>query len=370
MNKNIIRAILLAAISILFVCCKSDKDKEIFNGTIRYIDDSRKVVKKVTSQSVSLEGLHTGIIAAYDSLLICWSPDYPNHFFNITNLGTGKEIGFFCEKGQGPREAISANCIFQLFKKENDLCTYLWSYADGRLSLWNISQSIRTGTTVYDEIVSYDKNRYFSLFYQPGDTLFVNRPSDFLNVEEVTTPFYEKRTIHSKEVVQDYPIYRKPLLRNKDAAQLELSLKTWDAIKPDGSKIAQAMMYLPQINILDTRTGNLAGYRMKNSPDLSFLEEADKDIKLMNRYYNSIHADNQYIYASYWGKEQWSDRRGEETPLFNTIHVFDWNGKLLYELITDRSFFHVWVDQVRNRLYTTDINTDEVYYVDLRELNL
>ena len=65
------------------------------------------------------------MIAVYDSLLICWSPNYPNHFFNIFNVDTGEEIGSFCEKGQGSEEAISVNCIMQLFKKGDDIMTAL-----------------------------------------------------------------------------------------------------------------------------------------------------------------------------------------------------------------------------------------------------
>lgn len=371
MNKKIFYTTLSAIIISLFACCTRNKDRDIFNGDIQYFNDSHKVVKHVASKSVVMDdGLPTGMIAVYDSLLICWHYKYLDHFFNIINLDTGKKIGYFCEKGQGPEEALSVNCISQIFRKENDLCTYLWAYNESRLFLWNISQSIEKGITVYDTIVSYDKNRYFFLFYQPEDILFVNRPSDMLNREEATTPFYEKRSIGTQEVIRDYRIYKKTTQRNRDASRLEFSLfYTWDVIKPDGSKIAQAMKHLPQINILDIHTGDVVGYRMRNSPDFSFLEE-DTEIRSMNVYYNNLHADNNYIYATYWGKESWPDRIGDGLPLFNIIHVFDWSGKQLYELITDRSFFRVWKDQVRNRLYTIDMNNDEVYYLDLDELNL
>ena len=369
MNMKIFDIIIITFIISLLVGCKRDKDSYYFNGEIQYFDDSQKMVKNVTSKSVSLDGIPTGMIAVYDSILICWSSEYSGRFFYIINLDSGKEIGFFCEKGRGPKETISVNPIYQLFLKENELCTYLWAYNESRLFLWNINQSIEKGMTVYDTIISYDKNRYRFLFYQPEDALFVNRPSDFLNREEVTTPFYEKRTINSKEVIQDYRIYKKPLLRSSDVAKLERSFYTWDVIKPDGTKIAQAMRHLPQINILDTHTGDIVGFRMRNSPDFSFLDKV-ADIKWRDEYYINIHADNNYIYATYWGKEPWSGRIDDGFPFVNIIHIFDWNGKQLYELVTDRSFFHVWVDQIRNRLYTIDMNNDDVYYIDLNELNL
>ena len=192
------------------------------------------------------------------------------------------------------------------------------------------------------------------------DTLFVHRPSDFLNRAEVTTPFYEKRTINTQETIRDYRMYKKLSLQNG----INWKSYTWDVIKPDYSKIVQAMKYLPQINILDTQTGEVVGYRWRNSPDFSVLE-SDVDPNSMNIYYINVHADNNNIYATYWGKEPWSG----QFPYVNSIHVFDWNGNLLYELITDKSFFHIWVDQIRNRLYTIDMNTDEVSYIDLDDLN-
>lgn len=353
----------------VFVCCNEDKSKNshYFNGDIQYFDDNSMTVKNVKSKSVPLNGTYSGMVAVYDSLLICWNYMLPNHFFTVFNVDTGEEIGSFCEKGQGPREAISVNAIFQFFKKGNDLMTLLYASNEGKLFFWNISQSVRKEETVYDTIVSYNNDRIFFPFYQSEDKLFAYKPSDKLNKEEVTTPFYEKRTIYSNELLQDYPIYKKRSVRNSNAGSLDFFFYTWDAIKPDGSKIVQVMRHLPQINILDTNTGNIVGNRIKSGPGFSLLET---DMKLMNVYYNCVHADDNYIYATYWGKEPWIDRSGVELPLFNTIHIFDWNGRPLYKLVTDRSFFRVWSDPVRRRLYTINMNTDEVYYLNLDELNL
>ena len=365
MNKKLINITLFTIIIGVFNCCNNDKDGYYFNGNIRYFDNNRKNVKNVTSKSVQLDGVYSGSIAAYDSLLIFWYPVSQGNFFTVFNVDTGKEIGSFCEKGQGPKEAISVNCIFQIFKQENDIMTLLYAPNEGKLFFWNISQSVEKGRTVYDTIVSYKNDRIFSQFYQSEDILFANKPSDYLK-GEVSTPFYEKRTIYTNELIRNYPIYKKSSLRNRNTAeQLKFFFYSWDVIKPDGSKIAQAMWHLPQINILDTHTGDIVGYRMKNSPNFSLLET---DLKSMVVYYNTLHADNNYIYATYWGKDMWNDRM---LPFINTIHVFDWNGKLLYELVTDRPFFRsIWLDQVRNRLYTIDVKTDEVYYLDLDELNL
>ncbi|MDR0766632.1 MAG: hypothetical protein LBF09_06840 [Odoribacteraceae bacterium] len=97
-----------------------------FNGEIRYFDDGRVIVKHVTSKPVTMDdGNPAGMIAVHDSLLICWHPLRDN-FFNMINLDTGKDMGYFCRKGQGPGEAMSFNSIHQLFEKEYRSFSRIW----------------------------------------------------------------------------------------------------------------------------------------------------------------------------------------------------------------------------------------------------
>lgn len=354
----------------VLACCNEDENRDSYyfiGEDIQYFDDDSMTEKNVKSKFVLSDENYSGMVSAYDSLLICWNPEFQNHFFTVFNVDTGKEIGSFVEKGHGPEEVISVNTIFQHFKKGNDIMTMLYASNEGKLFLWNISQSVRKEKTVYDTIVSYNNDRIFFSFYQSEDILLAYKPSHKLSKEEATTPFYEKRTIYSNKLLQNYPIYKQKSVINSHARSLDFFFYTWDAIKPDGSKIVQAMMHLPQINIIDTNTGDVVGYRMKNSPDFSLLES---DMQQMNRYYTCVHADDDYIYATYWGKEAWDDRFGVEVPFFNTIHVFNWDGKPLYKLVTDQSFYRVWSDSIRKRLYTINMNTDEVYYLDLDELGL
>jgi hypothetical protein len=351
--------------------CTQSKDRDYFNGNIQYFDDNPKVVKKVSSKIVPLNGLNYGLIAIYDSLLICWNPKLPDYFFNVFHVDTGEEIGSFCRRGQGPEDAVSVNCIFQFFKKENDIMTLLYAPNEAKLFFWNINQSIRSGSSVFDTIVAfnnkgYEYKSYQFLFLQAKDTLLGYVQSNFLSEQEASTPFYEKRTIYTNEVLQKYPVYKTETVRN-EATSPRSFFYSWSAMKPDGSKIVQAMYDFPQINILDTYTGDIMGYRMKNSfKNFSF----ETKLPSTHAYYNSVQADDYYIYAAYWGKEQWRLRDEDAMPDLRTIHVFNWEGELLYELQTDRVFFRIWLDQVRNRLYTQNHDTDEVYYVDLNELNV
>ena len=61
----------------LFICCNSNNcDKKYFNGDIQYFEENSTTTKVVKSKILTLNGNNTGMIAVYDSLLICWSPSY------------------------------------------------------------------------------------------------------------------------------------------------------------------------------------------------------------------------------------------------------------------------------------------------------
>lgn len=365
---NRLNIVFIVAVISVVVGCGSNDDKKYFNGEIRCIDDSRVVTKNVISKPVQMDEVGMYMIAVYDSLFICWAPDFPDHFFDVFNVDTGKKIGSFCGKGRGHQEAMSVNCIFQLFKQGDDLMTSLYASNEGKLFYWNISQSIKQGKTVYDTVIPYGNNSVLFHFHLSKDTLLLFHDSQSLSFTKVTTPCYEKRTSYTNELIGKYSIYNVDSLEyNRTRYSLSDFFYTWDVMKPDGSKIVELMMYLPQINMIDTRTGETVGYRTKDGPDYSMMKA---DLQSRKRYYINAHADDKYIYAIYWGKEPWVDRVGVELPFFDTIHVFDWNGNLCYKLITDKSYLRVWRDEVRRRLYTINIDTGEVYYLDLDELNL
>ena len=354
---------LMSFLAMLFSCDGSQADKELFYGEIRYVNDKDVVSKDVTARHVSLDGIYTGTIAAYDSLLLCWDTSYPGHFINLFNVDTGKEIGYFCPKGGGPNELFNTNPVYQFFKKGDDVMA-LFDGNSQALAIWNLTKSVQTGKTVYDTIVHDYKGLGLFFFRLPDDALINVVSSQHKTMHEMTTPYCERRPLYTAGETQKFPLYK---VESVNVGSSSSFFNSWSALKPDGTKLVQAMGYLPQLNIVDTRTGQVVAYRMKGGPDYSLLQS---EVGNLTKYYLSVQADDKYIYAAYWGKELWRGASGEPMPKFDQIHVLDWEGNLLYKLKTDQSFFIIWLDTVRNRLYTRDWGTDEIYYLDLNELSL
>ena len=96
-----------------------------------------------------------------------------------------------------------------------------------------------------------------------------------------------------------------------------------------------------------------------------FVFSALREKTNIKNYYVEVQADDNYIYALYWGKDRWGM---SEIPYINTIHVFDWHGRLVQKVETDYDIDKMFLDTVRNRLYVTRPKSDDVYYLDLDEV--
>ena len=285
----------------------------------------------------------------------------------VNNINTGEEIGTFCNKGGGPEEAAAFGPIFQFFKKGNDLKTLLFAPHEGKLFIWNITQSITQGSTIIDKVIPYtwrneNGGACYNEMYLQNNNILLARVDPFpINDADATLLFYQKRTLDTNKALKNYAIY-KQTIKNREAPIIpEDFFASADAFKPDGTKIVQVMGHLPQLNILDFETGQVVGYRMEGGDDFSVFQ-GKKNIK---NYYVEVQADDNYIYALYWGRDRWGMY---EIPCVNTIHVFDWYGRLVQKLETDYDIDKMFLDTVRNRLYVTRPKSDDVYYLDLDEV--
>ena len=359
---------------LLFVfsaCDDRNNDANYLNGEIVCVNKDSVKVRDITSKAIQVENYGHGMFSVYDSLIVFWSIKFPSHFFCIYNIDTEEEIGYFCNKGKGHNEFLSVGSITQFFKAGDDLKTTICDFNNQKIFFWNISQSILKKTTEYDTIISYNnlnlsKNTLVdNLFYQPDDTFLGKIKSQYFIEGDTPLPYYKQWCL-SDGIINDYHVYKKiETDDNISDDSVEDRIYSVDAVKPDGSKIVQAMSLVPQINIIDTKTGKIISCRISDVSRVSLFDSKRDDGRV---YYNSVQADDNYIYATYWGDKQWDASLGTKCPFIHIIHVFNWDGEMLYEMKTDRVFFRIALDPVRNRLYTSNLDTDEMYYIDLNEL--
>lgn len=349
-----------------YVCISYQKSNNdtCFSGEIQLIEDNIKNVEKMKLKSVLLEGANYGWFSVNDSLMIFMNPKLKNHYYQIFNVDTGKEIGSFCEKGGGPNEVTAINPIFQFFRENDELKTLLFAPNEEKLLIWNITQSIKQGKTAMDKIIPYtwkEENKgacYNHLFLQDKNTLLAKVSVLPIGNNDATLPIYQRRTINTNECLESYLVYKHSIKNSESYIMPETFFYSHDGMKPDGTKLVQAMLHLPQLNIIDMQTGKVVGYRLDDNVDFTVFE-GRKEIK---NYYSRLQTDDNYIYVLY---------RGIALDKINTvsgsnlIYVFDWNGRLVRKIAVDHVVNEMWIDTVRNRLYISEPVTDDIFYCEL-----
>ena len=86
--------------SFFFTNC-SDAEK-IFKGEVVVVQKPK--TDKLIGKKINLEGLYTGSPVVFDSIISFIHPSYGTYFASNFNLNTGKHLGNFLNKGQGPGE--------------------------------------------------------------------------------------------------------------------------------------------------------------------------------------------------------------------------------------------------------------------------
>lgn len=364
--KNIL---FLIAITTILTNCRPHNDAEYFNGEIQAIQSNNCIDFKIISQELLLDGNFYGKIYIHDSLLFFHNPKLRAQMFNICNVKTGKEIGTFCERGKGPQEAYVFSPVYYIYSENGHLKSPLFAPNEGQLLTWNITKSIQQGKTFYETttpcIFMDESNGAFfqEVFFFNPDTLLAQVGAKEIGDEgiDATLPYYLTRSINDSTIKKIYPF--KKTIKNGEATIIpEAFYDAHCAIKPDKTTLVEAMRNLPQINFINLQTGEIKGFRMKGAEDFSIFKKTHKELKL---YFCNITADNNYIYAVYYGKYR---PKKNEILNANQIYIFNWEGELKYRLTTDCNIFETALDNINNYLYMTIRGKDEVRFINLNKV--
>lgn len=364
------RTIIFFSLSVFLVCCTVRKnDTYYFNGEIKAVDDIVAISEMPEPDTVRLNGAYYGFIAAYDSLMIFWNASPGSDFsFDIFDMNNGNPVGSFCRKGRGEYEFINLLPIFQLYLENGQLKTVLRAANEEKSMIWNISESVSNGATVYDTIIPYKEKLIGSELFCHGGNIYSyllpygNLISDPDFYELPYLKRYDRHNMETPDYIMDL---FKTTVKGKttDRIKTDAFLRSHCAIKPDGTKMAMGMSFMPQLNIIDLEKWNQTGYRIgKNEEGFSrFLKEKDD----REYYCTAIQADDDYIYMLYFG-----DLYSEIKRSLDIIYIFDWNGNPVEKLRLKSPAAGFWLDAANDCIYTFTWNDTNILRYDLSELGL
>jgi hypothetical protein len=349
-------------------------DSDIFNGEIKAIDDTVKLIPELQPYEIILDGITYGLPTIYDSLMFFYVGSKTNMHYTVFNLKTGKHIGDFCPRGQGPGEVRVISPIYQFYKENGELKTLLTAPNNFKLVVWNISKTLENNKTVWD-FIPYEWKKYHAephnYVSRLNDEEFIGKvqslcmnPDDYCTIS--TVPFYEKRDIYSDTLKNKYTVFNRSL-KQRDSERL---FSSHDCLKPDGSKIIQLMIRMQQINVIDTETGKVTGYRFKESSNFSYLANFSEPFENRPVYFIRAASNDKYVYALFCNGIQEKNLKDAKF----VVYVFDWDCNLIkkVKLLKDGFFTGFFVDEVNNFLYTVNMHDEgeTVCRYDLKSVGL
>lgn len=355
------------------ISCNQITDTEkYFAGEIFFVADTVPV-KKWEPHIIEVEGVYQGPIFVYDSLLFYYPLNASaTNFYDIYNLKNDSLLGKFCNKGGGPDEVIALTTISHFYKEKGDLKALLYAGNEKKLLEWNISESLKQQKTIFDRIVSYhwDVDDHYAIYNRifrlNSDTLFTITPTTplTLDLKTVSLPLYEKRSIKTNRKIHSYSVF----LDTPDGDDTNLLMPenifaSFYGIKPDLTKVAQSLMYLPQINIIDINSDIVNGFRVKGSYDFSVFE--DKINKVKSNYIDLSVSDD-FIYALFLGVNINTPEKRSKTSCM--VHVYDWEGNLLHKVDLGYYVDQIVLDDKNDLLYGREYTSEQIYCYNLSDL--
>lgn len=325
------------------------------------------ITDSLKGEVLVFDSINSGIISLCDSLVFFYSHRMPNYQYYCFNINTGKHLSNFFPIGRGPGEFLNITPIIQKYKEDGNTKALFTAINEEKAGIFNISKSVQQKTTICDTVFDLkwrDKNTksFMSIFQYDNDkVLAYKQPNKLTTVENrYSLPQFLMINRHTGNIEKSYDLYNEPVIYNPEAKELNaLFYTSLNLIYSDRTKIAMFMLLVPQINILDTRTGDMKAIQIADSPGFDDLKGSLDNLK---QYHNFSDIDDNYIYALRTDK---SYTDSKSTANSSIVNVFDWNGNLAHKLYIDNYLDQIQIDSKNKLMYGVKLETEEVFRYQL-----
>lgn len=322
----------------LFCGCDKITEQDFFKTTLAVVE--QPYVKDVVLEEAFRTSSTIQMSHIVDSLFISIDRTGQEYLYCISDINTDQVIGVFGRRGRSSNEMFDCLPILDTYRnKDGELCSDVLSFGDGRVFVWNISESIRTESDCYERIAHLynDDGRYpfLSLYHLNDSSVIVKNSGQSPSEERMTNaPVYEVYSLGTGKLLRQFDLFDVVDVETENPLYTSKSFSgNFDCIKPDRSKMAFGMGYMPVYGILELTSGAFQCYRIDGLQRFSTEER--------NLHFCNLVSDDQYIYALYYGydiSDPYSERKA------STLFVIDWDGRLVSKWMLDQYFTELAID--------------------------
>lgn len=339
-------------ICILFVfaiaSCKSGKNGEIRDVSDVLLADSAITVK-VIGEKLELDLLCPVGILSLDTVLLIFQ-DFEEKMVKVYSMQNQQFLGDFLRKGGGPDEVQMFSGFTQSFMQNGVAKVVIQSYPQ-YLAILDLQKTLSKNETIYEKKYSFVDEECSSLFaacnavFYIGEDIFLltKAPERSGRMEDGNT-YFELYDYNKNEIIRRFYATDLPFI--SQAFELYKGSLT---LSGDRKKIVSFMRFMPMFSITDIATGC-----SKQFFPFGKEEKIEKYIEMPGHYYWSVCTTDNRIIALYKGGVE--PQKLNDDGLNSYLHVFDWEGRLLYKIEIEDNIKCISLDGQNGILYAVLMN--------------
>ncbi len=338
---------MICLISFQVACNKKDDSNFIINRNIENVENFQIVEDKEFKSLFEFSGGNVTRILEIDSQLLLFDvKGLKNQFVHLYDLEKKETLAGLFNKGNGPFESNSPYSIGIIDSK-----IWLQDFTMLKIVFFDFNDSVYSEKKAPFDLYGINfltENKILGSLLSESAFKF-----QFIDIEQ---------NIITKEFGE---FYKYP--DNVEQSTLQSYFQRKSMIKPDKKLVATAYRWHNAIEITDLNDLSskiiYSPGRIQNENDI-----IEYDGKLIfdrsgttKKCYNDIFVTDNFIYAIFSGVEDDIPNSG----LCKIIHIYDWGGNPIKQINLDRGIMSISVTSDDSRIYSFDIDTGEVIYIDL-----
>ena len=350
-------------VSILLVCflCACSNDNEYYHA-----DSIKELHVGICEDTIRGEFLvstdtRPNGIECYDSILIVMGSSYSQNLFNFYNVMSKEKILSFGSIGHARNEFANAPIYSYFDANGDDLMLY---FPDEKSTkVLNFSETIRQKKGIFENPQTH-KYEGESYFFVNKDTSVVRKGVSYIDPRDGLF-FPPQITIHAGNTAKNIEIYPQ-IIKTNNYGLLHFSYSSVVRIKPDKTKLVEALCLLDIINIIDIKTGKVLGIKESNTYGFEDIERIAKDPDIERKvkvYTHGMYITDKHIFLLQ-DRCTVSELQGNDVSSTPTLLILDWDGELIGMVCLDKDIYSFACDEKASVLYGFD-GEGSIYKYDI-----
>lgn len=266
------------------------------------------------------------------------------YYYKAYSLSDCTYMGQLLRKGNGPGEFQ----IPQIVGHCNGTSCYAFDISLNRLFEFDLVKSMNDSLCCLVDTMKLPHSTLYAFPYKGGLRYVEN-----IELDRVVSHLFDSEG----DVAGTYSIYSDYVSAGRYISQLGHSV----VLNPSRDKVAMFMLGLPQVGIMDLNTGEVASSAVDKEYKnwRKIISEYNTDSVI---YYSDAEDAGDVILAVYRGISVAETYTPSATA---HIHVFDWDGRFLYDFSLNENIRSIVYDRIHQYIYAMDAVNETIYRYDV-----